>query len=494
MTTGAPRTIHFVSLGCSKNRVDTEVMVGVADAAGLELVQDAADADVVVVNTCGFIGEAKKESVDTILEMAELKAHGRVQKLVVAGCLSQRYGDELQKELPEVDHFLGSSDMLKLGSVLAGGADRMLVGNPAQWVIRKEDPRQLSLGRHFAYVKIAEGCNRSCSFCTIPQFRGLQRSRGIDDVVAEVQQLVESGVVEINLISQDTVAYGRDLPGASDGAANGKKLADLVEKVADVAGLKWLRLFYLYPETLDPRLVTLLAEHPRVVPYVDMPLQHAADAMLKRMKRGHGIDRQKRVVEKLRTSIPDLTFRTAFIVGHPGETDAEFEELLDFVKWAEFERLAAFRYSDEETCGSFAMEHKVSAKVATSRYRQLMKTQKAIAHRKHKALVGKELEVLVEGVSDEHEYVQMARHAGQAPEIDGQVYLEGPEVEDVRVGEIRRVMVTQAADYDLVGELLPRNQDEASGVVLRASIADRIAREHKTRRVTLPVVGDIRGR
>ncbi|MEO7096285.1 MAG: MiaB/RimO family radical SAM methylthiotransferase, partial [Polyangiales bacterium] len=316
MSAPAPRTIHFVSLGCSKNRVDTEVMVGVADAAGLELVQDAADADVVVVNTCGFIGEAKKESVDTILEMAELKnkGQGRVQKLVVAGCLSQRYSDDLAKELPEVDHFLGSSDMLKLGSVLAGGADRMLVGNPAQWVIRKEDPRQLSLGRHFAYVKIAEGCNRSCSFCTIPQFRGLQRSRGIDDVVAEVQQLVDSGVVEINLISQDTISYGRDLPGASDGAANGKKLADLVEKVADVSGLKWLRLFYLYPETLDPRLVSLLAEHPRVVPYVDMPLQHAADAMLKRMKRGHGIDRQKRVVEKLRKSIPDLTFRTAFIV------------------------------------------------------------------------------------------------------------------------------------------------------------------------------------
>ena len=494
MNAGAPKTIHFVSLGCSKNRVDTEVMVGVADAAGLELVQDANDADVVVVNTCGFIGEAKKESVDTILEMAELKSHGRVQKLVVAGCLSQRYAGELEKELPEVDHFLGSSDMLKLGSVLKGGADRMLVGNPAQWVIRKEDPRQLSLGRHFAYVKVAEGCNRNCSFCTIPQFRGLQRSRGIDDVVAEVQQLVESGVVEINLISQDTISYGRDLPGASDGAANGKKLADLVEKVADVAGLKWLRLFYLYPETLDPRLVSLLAEHPRVVPYVDMPLQHAADAMLKRMKRGHGIDRQKRVVDKLRKSIPGLTFRTAFIVGHPGETDAEFDELLDFVKWAEFERLAAFRYSDEETCGSFAMSDKVPAKVAQSRYRQLMKTQKSIAHRKHKALVGQELEVLVEGVSDEHEYVQMARHAGQAPEIDGQVYLEGSEVEDVRVGEIRRVMVTQAADYDLVGELLPRNQDEASGVALRASIADRIAREHKTRRVTLPVVGDIAGR
>jgi ribosomal protein S12 methylthiotransferase len=488
-----PRTIHFVSLGCSKNRVDTEVMVGVADAAGLELVAEADGADVIVVNTCGFIGEAKKESVDTVLEMAELRTQGKAQKLVVAGCLSQRYSDELAKELPEVDHFLGSSDMLKLGDVLRGEKERMLVGNPAQWVVRKEDPRQLSLGRHFAYVKIAEGCNRSCSFCTIPQFRGLQRSRGIEDVVGEVESLVAQGVVEVNLISQDTIAYGRDLPGASEGAAKGKKLADLVERVADVAGVKWVRIFYLYPETLDARLVELLAEHPRVVPYVDMPLQHAADAMLKRMKRGHGIDRQKRVVEKLRKAVPGLTFRTAFIVGHPGETDAEFEELLEFVRWAEFERLAAFRYSDEETCASFAMEDKVPAKVAATRYRQLMKTQKAIAHRKHKALVGTELEVLAEGVSDEHEYVQMARHAGQAPEIDGQVYLEGSEVEDVKVGEIRRVMVTQAADYDLVGELLPRNEDEAAGAKRRAAIAAKIAREKKPQ-IMLPIVGDVAGR
>lgn len=492
------KTIHFVSLGCSKNRVDTEVMVGVADAAGLELVGDAGDADVVVVNTCGFIGEAKKESIDTILEMAELKTGGRMKKLVVAGCLSQRYSDELSKELPEVDHFLGSSDMLRLRDVLdgvvdprsgrrIGEADRMLVGNPAQWVIRKEDPRQLSLGRHFAYVKIAEGCNRTCSFCTIPQFRGAQRSRSIDDVVGEVERLVDQGVVEINLISQDTVSWGRDLESAG-------KLADLVQRVAEVKGLGWLRLFYLYPETLDAKLVELLANHPRVVPYVDMPLQHASDAMLKRMKRGHGIDRQKRVVERLRKSIPHLTFRTAFIVGHPGETDAEFAELVEFVKWARFERMAAFRYSDEDTCASHEMADKVPAKIAQQRYRTLMKTQKAIAHEHGKAIVGRELDVLVEGVSDEHEYVKMARHAGQAPEIDGQVYLEGPEVEDVRVGELRRVMVTQASDYDLVGELLPRSESEAEAAKRRETISSRISREEKNKKVMLPVIGDIAGR
>jgi ribosomal protein S12 methylthiotransferase len=489
-----PRTVHFVSLGCSKNRVDTEVMVGVAETAGLELVAGAEEADVVVVNTCGFIGEAKKESIDTILEMAELRTTGRVQKLVVAGCLSQRYSDELAKELPEVDHFLGSSDMLRLRAVIDGEADRMLVGNPAQWVVRKEDPRRLSLGSHFAYVKIAEGCNRSCSFCTIPQFRGKQRSRPIEDVVGEVEQLVAQGVVEIDLISQDTIAYGRELAREEGEGKAGARLAELVERVADVKGVRWVRLFYLYPETMDARLVELLAQHPRVVPYVDMPLQHASDAMLKRMKRGHGIDRQKRVVERLRKAIPELTFRTAFIVGHPGETDAEFEELLDFVKWAQFERLAAFRYSDEETCTSFGFDAKVPAKIAAGRYRALMKVQRGISHAKSKATIGKELEVLVEGTSDEHEYVQMARHRGQAPEIDGQVYLEGPEVEDVRVGEIRRVVVTQASDYDLVGELLPRDAGEAEGAARRREIAERVARAGGKKRITLPVIGDVSGR
>jgi ribosomal protein S12 methylthiotransferase len=487
------KTIHFVSLGCPKNRVDTEVMVGVAAKAGLELVAEADEADVIVVNTCGFIGEAKKESVDTVLEMAELKAQGRMKRLVVAGCLSQRYADELAKELPEVDHFLGSSDMLKLEGVLKGSADRVLVGNPAQWVIHKGDPRVLSQARHSAYVKIAEGCNRSCSFCAIPTMRGKQRSRAIDDVVGEMKSLVARGVVEVNLISQDTISYGKDLPGHSAGKAEGARLADLVEKVADVAGLRWLRLFYLYPEKMDDRLVELIAHHPRVVPYVDMPLQHASDHMLKAMRRGHGIDRQRRVVERLRMAIPGLTFRTAFIVGHPGETEEDFEELVEFVKWAEFERLAAFRYSDEEGTRSETLDDKVPAKTAAARHRKLMRTQKSIAHRKHKALIGQELEVLVEGQSDEHEYVQMGRHAGQAPEIDGQVYLEGEEVAEVRPGEIRRVIVTQAADYDLVGELLPRSEDEAKALARREKILAKIAKAPKPR-VSLPVVGDISGR
>ena len=392
------KTIHFVSLGCPKNRVDSEVMLGVARDAGFSHVAEAAEAEVIVVNTCGFIGEAKKESIDTILEMAELKDSGRCKRLVVAGCLSQRHPEDLSREMPEVDHFLGSSDMLKLGDVLRGKAERMLVGNPADWVIQAASPRALSTPSGSAYVKIAEGCNRTCSFCVIPQMRGLQRSRPVADVVEEVERLVGQGVREVNLISQDTVAYGRD-------AADKAKLAELVAAVAGVRGLHWVRLFYLYPETLDPALVELLASHPRVVPYVDMPLQHAADAMLRRMKRGHGGERLRRVVSNLKSKVPNLTFRTAFIVGHPGETDAEFEELCEFVRWAEFDRVGVFRYSDEETCGSFSMAAKVPARTAERRHRKLMTLQKSIAHAKNTQLVGRELEVLVEGPSDEHEFV-----------------------------------------------------------------------------------------
>lgn len=443
------RKIHFVSLGCPKNRVDTEVMVGVAlgdSSASFELTNDAEEAEIIVVNTCGFIGEAKKESIETIFEMAELKKVGACKKLVVTGCLSQRYPTELSTQMPEVDHFLGSSDMLKLKTVLDGKADRMLVGNPADWVIRASDPRVVTGQPSSAYVKIAEGCNRTCAFCTIPQFRGKQRSRPAADVVREVEQLVAQGVREINLISQDTIAYGRD-HSKEDRAT----LAALVRQVADVEGLSWVRIFYLYPETIDEALVELLAHHPRVVPYVDMPLQHAADTMLKRMRRGHGKDRQKRVVEHMRSHIPDLVFRTAFIVGHPGETDEEFDELYDFVEWARFEHVGVFRYSAEETTASNELGEKIKAGVVAKRWRKLMSLQRSIAREKNKALIGRELEVLVEGPSEEHELVMMGRHRGQAPEIDGQVYLSGG---DALSGQMRRVRVTQASDYDVVGDLI----------------------------------------
>jgi ribosomal protein S12 methylthiotransferase len=469
------RSIHFISLGCPKNRVDSEVMLGVASGREFDIVQDAERAEVIVVNTCGFIGEAKKESIDTIFEMAELKKLGACKKLVVTGCLTQRYPEELGKSMTEVDHFLGSSDMLRLGEILDGKGQRMMVGNPADWVVRASDPRVVTGPRASAYLKIAEGCNRTCSFCTIPQFRGKQRSRTADDVVREAEQLAAQGVVELNVISQDTIAYGRDL--AKDGR---ESLAELVRRVADVKGIRWVRVFYLYPETMDDALVDVLASHPRVVPYVDMPLQHAADAMLKRMKRGHGKDRQKRVVERLRKAIPDLTFRTAFIVGHPGETDAEFQELVDFVEWARFERVGVFRYSDEESAKSHELDAKVPKLVASNRYRRLMGVQRKISRAANKAMVGREVDVLVEGESEEHELVMKGRHPGQAPEIDGQVFLSGGEA---RAGEMRRVRISQASDYDLVGELT----DEETFARTRGRRES--AAQKKGSRVSLKVLG-----
>jgi ribosomal protein S12 methylthiotransferase len=450
-----PRKIHFVSLGCVKNRVDTEVMLGVATGEGWRVVEEPDEAEVIVVNTCGFIGEAKKESIDTIFELAEYKKVGACTTLVVSGCLSQRYPGELAAQMPEVDHFLGSSDMLKLGRVLAGGADRMLVGSPAEWVVRASDPRVVTQSRASAWLKLAEGCNRTCAFCVIPQIRGKQRSRTADDIVREAERLVAGGAIELNLVSQDTVAYGRDLPRGAERAA----LADVVRRVADVPGVRWVRLFYLYPETIDEALVDLLAHHPRVVPYVDMPLQHAADTMLARMRRGHGQDRQRRVVDGLRSAIPGLTFRTAFIVGHPGETNEEFRELCAFVEWARFEHAVVFRYSDEETCSAHALPGKVPPLVAANRARKLMALQRKIAREKNRALVGRELEVLVEGPSEEHELVMKGRHAGQAPDIDGSVYLSEGEA---HAGQMRRVRIAQASDWDLVGELLDEGEPKTA--------------------------------
>src|SRR5580692_4483860 len=462
------RTIHFVSLGCVKNRVDTEVMLGVATGGGWRIVDEPDQAEVIVVNTCGFIGEAKKESIDTIFELAEYKKLGTCKKLVVSGCLSQRYSGQLSSQMPEVDHFLGSSDMMKLGEVLGGAKERMLVGNPADWVVKATDPRVVTQSRASAWLKIAEGCNRTCAFCVIPQIRGKQRSRGADDIVAEAERLVAQGAIELNLVSQDTIAWGRDQP-----RAERSPLAELVRRIADVSGVRWVRLFYLYPETIDDALIELLASHPRVVPYVDMPLQHASDAMLERMRRGYGRDRQKRVVERLRERIPGLTMRTAFIVGHPGETETEFEELCAFVKWARFEHAVVFRYSDEETCASRALPGKVPALVAANRSRKLMAMQRRIAREKNRALVGSELDVLVEGASEEHELVMKGRHAGQAPEIDGNVYLsEG----QATAGEMRRVRITHASDWDLVGDL----QGASTPATTRKRIGLKMFSDHGT--------------
>jgi ribosomal protein S12 methylthiotransferase len=422
---GESRTIHFVSLGCAKNRVDTEVMLGVSDQSGFALVEDPAEAEVIVINTCGFIGPAKEESINTILEMSAHKESGTCDKLVVAGCLSQRYPEELATDLPEVDHFLGSSDMLKLKSVLGGTGGRMLVGNPAQYTMRADDPRVLTGETHRAYMKIAEGCNRECSFCAIPSFRGKQRSRTIADLVREAEHLSAAGVVELNLISQDTIAYGRDLQ-------EQESLAELLAALGDVEGIRWVRAHYLYPEKLTDPLVEVLSQHDKVLPYIDMPLQHASDRML-------------------RAAIPDLVFRSTFIVGHPGETDEDFGELRKFVEWAELDHVGVFLYSPEEGTRSGEMHEAVDPAIAEARYAELMDTQRPISRGRLDLRVGTELDVLVDGVSDESEWLLQGRWWGQAPEVDGSVYLANG---TAQAGEIRRVLVTDAADYDLMADFV----------------------------------------
>jgi ribosomal protein S12 methylthiotransferase len=441
----ASKSIHFVSLGCPKNRVDSEVMVGVAQDRGYVPTDDAEAAEVIVINTCGFIEAAKRESIETILELAQLKQSGACRKLVVTGCLSQRYSGDLAADLPEVDHFLGSSDMLNLGAVLTSrDAPRVWVGNPADWVIRASDPRTLSTRGASAYLKIAEGCNRSCGFCVIPQIRGKQRSRSVEDIVDEAQQLADSGVLELNLVSQDTIAYGRDVKGAPG-------LAELLEKLGEVRGVEWLRVHYLYPEKLDERLLELLRDHPKLLSYIDMPLQHAAPSMLKRMLRG-GSTNLRAVVDRLRQSVPDVVLRSAFIVGHPGETQAEFDELAAFIEWAELDHVGVFQYSDEETCASHGLADKVDDETTEERATALIDLQRGISRKKNQARVGSELRVLVEGASEESELVMIGRHAGQAPEVDGVVYLShGP----VQPGTFCTARVVSATDYDLLAEAEP---------------------------------------
>lgn len=436
------RKLFMVSLGCPKNRVDSEIMLGQATSRGCEIVGDASLADVIVVNTCGFIESAKRESIEAILEMASFKERGRCKDLVVTGCMTQLHHAELAAELPEIDHLLGSGDLLRLGEVLDGKAPRDATGSAAGYLARATDRRVITTGRTSAYVKIAEGCDRRCAFCTIPLLRGKHRSRTLDDVVSEVTQLASLGVAELNLISQDTLVWGRELNGPDRSS-----LASLVERVADVPGIRWVRVLYLYPDELDDALLELLAHHPRVLPYVDMPMQHASDSVLRRMRRGHTQARLRKTVERLRKRIPNLTLRTAFIVGFPGETERDFEELVEFVRWARFDRLGVFRFSDEEDALSHPLADKVPAKTSYARARKLMAVQRPIARSANKHLVGSRVEVIVEGPSEEHEWVMVGRHAGQAPDIDGRVWFDES---DVQPGEIWSADVVLSTDYDLV--------------------------------------------
>jgi ribosomal protein S12 methylthiotransferase len=454
MSAAGPRsqTVHFVSLGCPKNRVDTEVMLGHTADAGYQVVADPAAADVIVVNTCGFIGEAKQESIDAILEMARFKAEGSCQRLVVTGCLSQRYPKELAREMPEVDHFLGTDEVALVTQAIAGRTERVRVMETPRYLYDDLAPRRPSMALHTAYVKIAEGCDRPCAFCIIPKLRGPQRSRAPESVVREAEELAARGAREICLVAQDLTTYGRDLP---DGRApEGPTLERLLAALAQVEGLRWIRLHYAYPTAVTDGLLEVMAREERVAKYLDVPIQHVDDGVLKAMRRGHGARVVRDLVERVRARVPGATLRTTFIVGHPGETDQAFQRLCDFVREAELDRVGVFNYSQEEGTVAALLPKRVPPKEMEARRRELLRIQREISKKKLRALRGQALEVLVEGPSDESEYLLMGRHQGQAPEIDGQVYLTLGEDQAPAAGTFVRARVTHSAEYDLAAEVL----------------------------------------
>jgi ribosomal protein S12 methylthiotransferase len=483
-----PQKVGFVSLGCPKNLVDSEVMMGLLSRAGAELTRRAEDADVIVVNTCSFIESAQQESVNTILEMAAHKTGGKAKKLVVAGCLVERFRDQIRQDIPEVDAVVGTGELEKILSAAGlepapaptnGRSNSPFVVLPsrpegdaraAQGRFSRESwareswtgaigdlpnylyddatPRVLATPGHMAYIKIAEGCDHPCTFCIIPQLRGKFRSRRFESVVAEAERLARGGVREITLIGQDTTCYGEDF-GLKDG------LALLLEKLAAIEDLRWVRFLYAYPNKITGKLLDTIAQHEKICSYMDVPLQHASASVLKRMKRGGGADVFLRSIAKMRRTVPDLTLRTSFIVGFPGETEKEFEELCGFVREAQFDWMGAFAYSDQDGAGAYALDKKLSPREIERRRKHLMAIQRQISKKKKKALIGREFDLLLEGESEETELLLEGRTPMHAPEIDGKVFVNDfPEEIDPQPGHFYRCQITEAHDYDLVAKIL----------------------------------------
>jgi len=420
--------------------------MGQLEAHGHTLTARPDEADVIVVNTCSFIDPAKQESVDTIVEMAEFKKTGRARRLVVAGCLVERYRDEIRKGLPEVDAVVGTNEVEQIVAACEGIE---APSNPLEpYLYHEATPRVRTTPRHFAYIKIAEGCDHPCSFCVIPQFRGRFRSRRFESVIAEATRLFADGVREVNLIGQDTTSYGEDL-GLKDG------LAFLLARLAEIETPhdKWIRFLYAYPNQVTGRLLDTIAEHESLVNYIDIPLQHASARVLKRMKRGASGEIFLKLIESMRSAVPGIAVRTSMIVGYPGETDEDFDELCDFVREARFDRLGVFSYSDEETSESYHLDGKVGGRTIYNRKRRLMAIQRKISKERNRALIGHELPVLVEGPSEETELLWAARLASQAPDIDGTCYVNDDGGYPIRPGEFRKLRVTEAHDYDVVGAI-----------------------------------------
>lgn len=448
------KKVGFVSLGCPKNLVDSEVMMGTLAEAGWEITNNAGEADTVVVNTCGFIESAKQESVDAILEATSLKVDGKARRVVVAGCLVERYRDDLMKELPEVDAFIGTS---QIGEILKAADDRFdakeltltPVGNKsATYLYDFDTPRFRATDSHTAFIKIAEGCDRPCAFCSIPSMRGSFRSRRFGSIIEEARNLAKQGVKELVLIAQDSSRYGEDL-GEVDA------LAALIRALGEIENIEWVRVMYAYPTHISDAFLAAIAETPKAVKYLDMPLQHASRNVLKLMKRGGTRESLEKLIRRVREKVPGITIRTTFITGFPGETDEDFEELMAFVGNCRFDNLGVFTYSDEEGTPAFDLPNKVDPKIAKQRRNRLMKEQAKISKQINKAKIGKTYPIIFEGLSQESDLLFQGRLQGQAQEIDGYILINDmPEDLNPQIGSIYDVLITEAHEYDLVGAIV----------------------------------------
>ncbi len=448
------KKVGFVSLGCPKNLVDSEVMMGQLIEAGYEITNNADEADTVVVNTCGFIESAKQESVEAILEATNAKANGKAQRVIVAGCLVERYRDDLMKELSEVDAFIGTNEV---GRILEAADETknfkelplLQIGNKtATYLYDFDTPRYRATDSYTAFIKIAEGCDRPCAFCSIPSMRGSFRSRRFGSILKEAEDLAKQGVREVVLIAQDSSRFGEDL-GEVDA------LAKLIRALGEIKDLEWIRVMYAYPTHISDEFLKAIAETPKAVKYLDMPLQHGSRNVLKLMKRGGTRESLEKLIRRVREKVPNITIRTTFITGFPGETEEDFEELIAFVRNCEFDNVGVFTYSDEEGTPAYDLPNKVDAKTMKRRRATLMKEQAKISKRKNKAKIGNVYKVLFEGLSQESDLLFQGRLEGQAQEIDGYILINDmPENLDPKIGEFYNVRINEAYDYDLIGEIV----------------------------------------
>ena len=447
--------VHFISLGCPKNLVDSEIMAGTLMKDGYQIAGEAEDADTVIVNTCGFIEDSKKESIQRILEMAKLKEDGKVKRVVVAGCLTQRYKDDLVEGLPEADLFVGSGEFQNIAKILKNhdcGEKKKTFFNLPTYLQEESTPRVNSQPKHRAYLKISEGCMKRCAFCAIPLIRGNLQSRTIANVINEAKLLAAGGVKELIIISHDFTDYGWDLRRKNPQATEAP--VELLKALAEIDGIRWIRLLYLYPDGITPEMIQLMKENKKLVPYFDMPLQHINDEMLKKMNRKMTRAEIERALNLIRTEIPDAVIRTQFIVGFPGETQEQFEEILEFLAEQKFDRVGCFKYSPEENTPAGKMADQLDEETKEERYAAVMEVQQNISREKHQAMIGKTLDVIVEGLSEETELLLQGRTSQQAPDIDGVVLINDGQAE---VGEIVKVRITDSMEYDLIGEIVTVN-------------------------------------